>query len=86
VILVPILCSAGILEKPLALFLQNILIGHSGRLRQELFIPSQTAFPTIFRPARSARSASPFKDSSQGTHIGEKTITDNTLRLFISDY
>jgi hypothetical protein len=48
--------------------------------------PPQLAFPTIFGPAGRARSAIPSKDSSQGTHIGTKTSTDNSLTFLIPKY
>jgi hypothetical protein len=50
-----------------------------GRTRRELIAPLQTAFPTIFRPAGIARSASPFKYSSQGIPIGTTTLIENPL-------
>ena len=56
---------------------------HAGRRRRELIAPPQTDFPTIFRPASGARSASPFKHSSQGIPIGTKTLTDNPLWFLI---
>jgi hypothetical protein len=59
---------------------------HSGRRGRELIVPPQMAFPTIFGPASGARSASPFKHSSQGMPIGTRTLTDNPLSFLIPRY
>jgi hypothetical protein len=52
------------------------------RRRGGLIASSQTAFPTIFRPANIARDGGRFTYSRKGIFIVKKTLPDTTPRDF----